>query len=119
MTDRGDTGDMGTQAENRSRVQRISGWLRRRSEHKLARLGWQWFKGYMAASRNSACAISIYACLSVVPAALVFIAVVYKSGGTTNAFPLHPVDHLRPASEPASAPAHTVGNACPDLLAAT
>ena len=114
-----DTGDTSTPAESHSRVQRISDWLRRRSEHKLARLGWQWFQGYMAASRNSACAISIYGCLSIVPAALMFIAVVYHGTGNVNAFAQHLVDHLRLTGDTASLVQQTFGSASSNALAAS
>ena len=56
------------------RVERVLGWLRGRSDRPLGRLALQWFRAYFAASRNSGCAISIYSSLSVLPAALVFVA---------------------------------------------
>src|SRR5947208_9831137 len=77
-----------------SRVQRVLDWLRRRSDRPLGRLALQWFRAYFAASRNSGCAISIYAALSVLPAALVFVAVIYTPGGSVNVFAAHLVDHL-------------------------
>jgi membrane protein len=102
-----------------TRVQRILGWGRRRSEHKLVRLGMQWFKSYLAASRNSACAISIYSCLSVVPAALVFIALVYKGNGDTNVFAQHLVDHLHLSGDTATLVQQTFGSASSNALAAS
>jgi len=119
MTDTGDMGDTGTPAESHSRIQGILGWLKKRSEHKLARLGWLWFKGYLAASRNSACAISIYGCLSVVPAALMLIAVVYHGSGNTNAFAQHLVDHLRLTGSTATLVEQTFGSASSNALAAS
>jgi membrane protein len=112
--------DTGSPVQSHSRVQRIQGWLKRRSEHKLARLGWQWFRGYLAASRNSACAISIYGCLSVVPAALVFIAVVYESNrGNVNVFAQHLVEHLHLTGNTATLVQQTFGSASSNALAAT
>jgi membrane protein len=102
-----------------SRVQRILGWLKRRSDHKLARFGMQWFRGYLEASRNSACAITIYACLSVVPAALMFIAVVYNGSGDVNVFAQHLVDHLRLSGDTANLVQQTFGSASSNALAAT
>jgi membrane protein len=114
-----DTGATGSPVESHSRTQKILGWLKRRSEHKLARLGMQWFRGYLAASRNSACAISIYSCLSVVPVALVFIAVVYHGSGDVNAFATHLVDHLRLTGDTAKLVQSTFGSASSNALAAT
>jgi membrane protein len=111
--------DTSRPAESASRVQRILGWLRRRSDHTFARLGMQWFRSYLVASRNSACAISIYACLSVVPAALMFIAVVYTGSGNVNVFAQHLVDHLRLTGDTATLVQQTFGSASSNALAAT
>jgi hypothetical protein len=64
----------GREPQDHGRVERITGWLRERSDPPLGRLALRWFRAYFAASRNSGCAISIYSCLSVLPAALVFVA---------------------------------------------
>ena len=119
MTDAGNTGTTGVPAENHGRVQAILNWLKRRSEHKLARLGWQWFQSYLGASRNSACAISIYGCLSVVPAALVAVALVYHSHDNVNVFAQHLVDHLRLTGSTASLVQQTFGSASSNALAGT
>ncbi len=111
--------DTSSPAPSGSRVQRILGWGKRRSEHKLVRFGLQWFKSYLVASRNSACAISIYSCLSVLPAALVFIAVVYNGSGDVNAFAQHLVDHLRLTGDTATLVQQTFGSASSNALAAT
>jgi membrane protein len=111
--------DTGSPAQSGTRVQRILEWGRRRSEHKLVRLGLQWFKSYLAASRNSACAISIYSCLSVVPAALMFIAVVYKGSGDVNVFAQHLVDHLHLTGDTATLVQQTFGSASSNALAAS
>jgi membrane protein len=111
--------DTSKPAENSTRVQRILGWGKRRSEHKLVRFGLQWFTSYLSASRNSACAISIYSCLSVVPAALMFIAVVYNGSGNVNVFAQHLVDHLRLSGDTATLVKQTFGSASSNALAAT
>ena len=111
--------DVSKSVGNSTRVERILAWGRRRSDHKLARLGTDWFKSYLAASRNSACAISIYSCLSVVPTALIFIALVYKSNGNVNAFAQHLVDHLRLSGATAKLVQETFGSASSNALAAS
>jgi hypothetical protein len=111
--------DVSKSVGNSTRVERILAWGRRRSDHKLARLGTDWFKSYLAASRNSACAISIYSCLSVVPASLMFIAVVYNGSGDVNVFAQHLVDHLRLTGDTATLVQRTFGSASSNALAAT
>jgi len=76
-----------------SRVQRALGWLRERSDSAVGRLALLWFRSYMAASRNSGCAIGMYSSLSLVPAALAFVAAVH-GGGVSNAFTQHLIHHL-------------------------
>jgi hypothetical protein len=102
-----------------SRVERVLDWLRRRSDRPLGRLGLQWFRAYFAASRNSGCAISIYASLSVLPAALVFIALIYSSGGSVNVFAEHLVNHLNLTGDTAKLVQDTFGSASSNALAAS
>ncbi len=102
-----------------SRVQRLLDWLRRRSDRPFGRLALQWFRAYFAASRNSGCAISIYACLSVLPAALVFVAVIYTPGGSVNVFAAHLVDHLNLTGSTAKLVEDTFGSASSNALAAS
>ena len=100
-------------------MQRLLDWLRRRSDRPLGRLALQWFRAYFAASRNSGCAISIYSALSVLPAALVFVAVVYSSGGSVNVFAAHLVDHLNLTGATAKLVEDTFGSASSNALAAS
>jgi hypothetical protein len=102
-----------------NRVQRIWGWLLRQSDKPLGRLGMDWFRRYFAASRNSGCAIAIYSSLSVLPAALVFVAVLYKAGGGENVFAQHLVDHLNLTGSTATLVRDTFGSASSNALAAT
>src|SRR5690242_9144840 len=102
-----------------SRVQRVLEWLRRRSDRPIGRLALQWFRGYFAASRNTGCAISIYASLSVVPAALVFVAAVYAPGSSVNVFAQHLVDHLELTGDTAKLVQGTFGSASSNALAAS
>jgi hypothetical protein len=100
------------------RVERLMGWLRERSDRPLGRLGFQWFRAYFAASRNSGCAISIYSCLSVLPAALVFVAALYAAGNV-NLFAQHLVDHLNLTGSTATLVKESFGSSSSNALAAT
>ncbi|HEX6663446.1 MAG TPA: hypothetical protein VF025_07190 [Gaiellaceae bacterium] len=102
-----------------TRVQRVLGWLRERSDRPLGRLALQWFRAYFAASRNSGCAIAIYSSLSVLPAALVFVAALYAPGGNVNVFAQHLVDHLNLSGDTAKLVEDTFGSASSNALAAT
>jgi membrane protein len=108
-----------TGGEPGNRVQRIWGWLLKQSDKPVGRLGLQWFKAYFAASRNSGCAVAIYSSLSVLPAALVFVAVLYEAGGNTNVFAQHLVNHLNLTGDTASLVQSTFGSASSNALAAT
>jgi membrane protein len=112
----------GSLTETRSesgRVQRVLGWLRERSDRPLGRLGLQWFRTYFAASRNSGCAISIYSSLSVLPAALIFVAAFYSPGGSVNTFAQHLVNHLNLTGDTAKLVEGTFGSASSNALAAS
>lgn len=101
------------------RMRRVQDWLRGRADTRLGRLSLQWFKAYFAASRNSGCAISIYSSLSVLPAALAFVAVIYAPGGDTNVFAQHLVNHLNLTGETAKLVEDTFGSASSNALAAS
>lgn len=100
------------------RAERIMAWLRERSDRPLGRLGFRWFRAYMASSRNSGCAIAIYSCLSVLPAALVFVAALHAVGNV-NLFAQHLVDHLKLTGSTAKLVEGTFGSASSNKLAAT
>lgn len=102
-----------------SRARRIQGWLRGRGDTPLGRLALQWFRGYFAASRNSGCAITVYSSLSVLPAALAFLAVLYTPGGSVNVFAQHLVNHLNLTGDTAKLVQDTFGSASSNALAAT
>ena len=101
------------------RAQRILGWLRGKSDNSLGRLALQWFRAYFAASHNSGCAISIYSALSVLPAALVFVAALYAVGGDVNVAAQHLVDHLNLTGSTATLVQETFGSASSNALAAS
>jgi len=101
------------------RVQRIQAWLRRRADSALGRFSLEWFRTYFTASRNSGCAITIYASLSVLPAALTFLAVLYTPGGSANGFAHHLVNHLNLTGDTATLVEDTFGSASANALAAS
>jgi membrane protein len=101
-----------------TRVDRLLRWLRGRSDRPLGRLALQWFRAYFAASRNSGCAIAIYSSLSVLPAALVFVAALYAAGNV-NVFAQHLVDHLNLTGDTAKLVENTFGSSSSNALAAT
>jgi membrane protein len=103
-----------------SRVRRIQGWLSRQTDTSLGRLSMQWFRAYFRASHNSACAITVYSALSVLPAALAFIAVAYTpGGGDVNVYAQNLVDHLNLTGTTASLVKTTFGSASSNALAAS
>lgn len=101
------------------RVGRLLAWLRERSDRPGGRLALRWFRAYFAASRNTGCAITIYSALSVLPAALVFIAAVYAVGGDVNLFAQHLVDHLSLTGSTATLVRQTFGSSSSNALAAS
>jgi membrane protein len=113
------TGDsLGAAEPTHGRVERILSWLRERSDRPLGRLAFRWFRAYFAASRNTGCAIAIYSCLSVLPAALVFVAALYAAGNV-NVFAQHLVDHLNLTGSTADLVKQTFGTSSSNALAAT
>jgi membrane protein len=102
-----------------NRAQAVQEWLRRRADTPIGRLSLQWFRAYFAASRNSGCAITIYSSLSVLPMALIIVALVYGSGSDTNAFAQHLVDHLNLTGATAKLVEDTFGSASSNALAAS
>jgi len=102
-----------------NRAMAVQDWLRRRADTPIGRLALQWFRAYFAASRNSGCAITIYSSLSVLPTALVVIAVLHSPGSDTNAFAAHLVDHLNLTGATAKLVEDTFGSASSNALAAS
>lgn len=103
----------------RGRARRIQEWLRGRADTSLGRLALQWFRAYFAASRNSGCAVTVYASLSVMPAALVFIAAVHPFQSNVNVFAQHLVTHMSLSGTTASLVQSTFGTTSANALAAT
>jgi hypothetical protein len=97
----------------------VLAWLHGRSDRPLGRLALQWFRAYFAASRNSGCAISMYSSLSVLPAALIFVAAIYAPSGDVNVFAQHLVNHLNLTGDTAKLVQDTFGSASSNALAAS
>src|SRR5437763_16845055 len=102
----------------RGRIKTVQDWLVTRSDTRLGRLSLAWFRAYFKASRNSGCAATVYSTLSVLPGALVAIAL-FESGGKTNFFAEHLVSHLNLTGSTASLVRDTFGSASGDEVAAT
>jgi membrane protein len=103
----------------RGRAQRIQDWLRGRADTSIGRLALQWFRAYFAASRNSGCAVTVYSSLSVLPAALAFIAAAHPFQSDANVFAEHLVTHLKLTGSTASLVESTFGSTSSNALAAS
>ena len=101
------------------RAQRIQDWLRGRADTSIGRLALQWFRAYFAASRNSGCAVTVYSSLSVLPAALAFIAAAHPFQSDANVFAEHLVTHLKLTGSTASLVESTFGSTSSNALAAS
>jgi nitrogen fixation-related uncharacterized protein len=101
------------------RAHAVQAWLRRRADTPLGQLALQWFRRYFEASRNSGCAATIYSSLSVLPAALVFVAYFHPSQGDANLFAQRLVAHVKLTGTTATLVAGTFGTASANALAAT
>jgi len=106
-------------ASPHGRVAVVQAWLRRRADSALGRLTFQWFRTYMAASRNSACAATIYSSLSILPAALVAVAYFHPTQGDANVFAERLVSHMKLTGTTATLVSGTFGSASSNALAAT
>ncbi len=102
------------------RIKAIQAWLSGRADTRFGRLALQWFRAYFSASRNSGCAVTVYAALSALPAALVAIAV-FGSSNSSNDTPFaeHLISHLNLTGSTASLVQDTFGSASANKLAAT
>jgi hypothetical protein len=112
-------GTKGARAGARGRIKTVQDWLVTRSDTRLGRLSLGWFRAYFKASRNSGCAATVYSTLSVLPGALVAIAVVGSASGNTNVFAEHLVSHLNLTGSTATLVRDTFGSASSNQLAAS
>jgi hypothetical protein len=101
------------------RVKAVQDWLGRRADTPLGRLAWQWFRGYLAASRNSSCAATVYSALSVLPTVLIALAYFHPSRSDANLFAEHLITHLKLNGATATLVHDTFGSASANALAAS
>jgi membrane protein len=101
-----------------NRVRKVQSWLVRRADTSPGRLALDWFRRYFEASKNSGCAITVYASLSVLPAALVIASLVH-SKADTNAYAERLVTHLKLTGASATLVESTFGSASSNQLAAS
>ena len=108
-----------TPGASKSRLSGLRAWLIRRGESSLARLAALWFRRYFEASRNSGAAAAAYITLSVLPAALVFIALFNLTTNNENAFADRLITHMRLDGTTANIVAEMFGKTSDNALGAT
>jgi membrane protein len=102
-----------------SRLSALVAWLRSRADTSLGRLVLIWFRRYFEASRNSGAAAGAYVTLSVLPAALVVIAIFNLARGDENAFAERLITHMKLDGPTASLVSDLFGTTSNNLLAAS
>jgi membrane protein len=102
-----------------SRLAAAQRWLHAREDSSLGRLVLLWFRRYFEASRNSGAAASAYITLSVLPAALVIIALFNLAKGDENAFADRLISHMKLDGPTASLVHELFGTTSNNLLAAS
>lgn len=102
-----------------TRVGRIRDWLARQTDSWVGRLSFLWFKRYMQASKNSGAATTAYFTLSVIPTALVAIALFGQSGGDTNALAERMITRMHLTGDTAEIVRQTFGATSDNALAAS
>ena len=102
-----------------SRLAAAQGWLRGRTDSRLGRFVLLWFRRYFEASRNSAAAASTYITLSVLPTALVIVAIFNLAKGDENAFADRLISHMNLSGSTASVVHDLFGTTANNVLAAS
>ena len=102
-----------------SRLAAAQGWLHERADSSLGRLGLLWFRRYFESSRNSGAAATTYITLSVLPTALVIIAIFDLAKGDENAFADRLISHMNLDGPTASLVHDLFGTTANNLLAAS
>ena len=102
-----------------SRLTAAQGWLRERTDSGLGRLVLLWFQRYFEASRNSGAAATTYVTLSVLPTALVIIAIFNLAKGDENAFADRLISHMNLDASTASLVHDLFGTTANNLVAAS
>jgi membrane protein len=116
-SDNSTTSSAGTDGGNRLSAARD--WLSERADTSLGRLGLLWFRRYFEASRNSGAAAASYATLSVLPTALVIIAIFDQASGNENALAERLISHMNLDGPTASLVRDLFGTTSNNLLAAS
>jgi uncharacterized BrkB/YihY/UPF0761 family membrane protein len=102
-----------------SRLAAAQGWLHGRTDSGLGRLVLLWFRRYFEASRNSGAAATTYVTLSVLPTALVIIAIFNLAKGDENAFADRLISHMNLNGSTASLVHDLFGTTANNLVAAS
>jgi membrane protein len=102
-----------------SRLSAVRDWLSGRAETRFGRLALSWFRRYFEASRNSGAAAAGYVTLSVLPTALVVIAIFNSARGNANAFAERLITHMNLDGSTASLVRDLFGTTSNNLLAAS
>ena len=102
-----------------SRLAAARDWLDGRADTGLARLALLWFRRYFEASRNSGSAATTYITLSVLPTALVIVAIFNLSKGDENAFADRLISHMNLGGSTASVVHDLFGTTSNNLVAAS
>ena len=102
-----------------SRLGAAQGWLQKRADSALGRLVVIWFRRYFEASRNSGAAATTYITLSILPTALVIIAIFNLAKGDENAFADRLISHMNLDGSTASLVHELFGTTANNLAAAS
>jgi hypothetical protein len=106
-------------AARSGRVEAAQEWIARNADRPIGRFASRWFRAYFDASRNSACAATLYSALSVLPTTLVILASFHVTGSGGNALANHLVDHLNLEGATADLVHGTFSTASANAIAAT
>jgi len=102
-----------------TRAARIRAWLARQQDSRIGRFSFLLFRRYLEASKNSGAATTAYFMLSILPTALVAIAVFGKSGGDVNALATRINTRMRLNGDTADIVSQTFGTTSNNALAAS
>jgi uncharacterized BrkB/YihY/UPF0761 family membrane protein len=102
-----------------SRLAAAEGWLHERTDSGLGQLVVLWSRRYFESSRNSGAAATTYITLSVLPTALVIIAIFNLAKGDENAFADRLISHMNLDESTASLVHQLFGTTANNLAAAS
>jgi membrane protein len=108
--------DSGTGA---TRPAAVRDWLSARADTRFGRLALLWFRRYFESSRNSGAAAAAYVTLSVLPTALVIVAIFNLARGDENVFADRLITHMKLTGSTASLVRDLFGTTSNNLLAAS